>query len=259
VNQQAQQSRPTGEGKHPLLSVQLYTVREALAADLPGTLARLAELGFEQVEPFGILTFDGLADGLAAAGLAAPTAHQGFLGEDPRPAFERARELGVSTIIDPFTQPERWQDAGEVRRIADQLASASEVAAEFGLRVGYHNHAHEVASVLEGQTALELLAANLPEAVALEVDTYWVAVGGADPVALLERLGDRVVALHVKDGPGTEDTLDQVAVGRGSLPVRDIIAARPDALRVVELDDSRGDRFQAVADSVSYLVAEGLA
>ncbi|MFC8734600.1 sugar phosphate isomerase/epimerase family protein [Luteimicrobium sp. NPDC057192] len=259
MNQQAQQSRPTGEGSHPLLSVQLYTVREALAADLPGTLARLAELGLEQVEPFGILTFDGLADGLAAAGLAAPTAHQGFLGDDPRAAFERARELGVSTIIDPFTQPERWQDAGEVRRIADQLASASEVAAEYGLRVGYHNHAHEVASVLEGQTALELLAANLPDAVALEVDTYWVAVGGADPVALLERLGDRVVALHVKDGPGTEDTLDQVAVGQGSLPVRDIIAARPDALRVVELDDSRGDRFQAVADSIAYLTSEGLA
>ncbi|MGC5166598.1 sugar phosphate isomerase/epimerase family protein [Luteimicrobium sp. DT211] len=258
MNQQAQQTEPA-EQRHPLLSVQLYTVREALAADLPGTLARLAGLGFEQVEPFGILTFDGLADGLAAAGLAAPTAHQNFLGGDPRPAFDRARELGVRTIIDPFTPPERWQDAGEVRRTADQLASASEVAAEYGLRVGYHNHAHEVASVLEGRTALELLASQLPDAVALEVDTYWVAVGGADPVALLERLGDRVVALHVKDGPGTPEPLDQVAVGRGTLPVRDIVAARPDALRVVELDDSRGDRFQAVADSIAYLVAEGLA
>ena len=258
MNQQAPQTAPTGQG-HPLLSVQLYTVREALTADLPGTLARVAELGFEQVEPFGILSFDGLADGLAAAGLAAPTAHQSFLGADPRPAFDRARELGIRTIVDPFTSPERWQDADEVRRIADELAAASDVAAEYGLRVGYHNHAHEIASVLDGQTALELLAAHLPEAVALEVDTYWVTVGGADPVALLQRLGDRVVALHVKDGPGTPDVLDQIAVGQGSLPVRDIIAARPDALRVVELDDSRGDRFQAVADSIAYLVAEGLA
>lgn len=258
MNQQAPQTAPAEQG-HPLLSVQLYTVREALAVDLPGTLARLAELGLEQVEPFGILSFDGLADGLAGAGLAAPTAHQGFLGADPRPAFDRARELGVRTIIDPFTPPERWQDADEVRRIADELVAAADVAAEYGLRVGYHNHAHEIASVLDGQTALELLASHLPEQVALEVDTYWVAVGGADPVALLERLDDRVVALHVKDGPGTPDVLDQVAVGQGSLPVRDIIAARPDALRVVELDDSRGDRFQAVADSIAYLVAEDLA
>jgi sugar phosphate isomerase/epimerase len=75
----------------------------------------------------------------------------------------------------------------------------------------------------------------------------------------LKRLGDRVVALHVKDGPGTTDNLDQVAVGKGSMPVRAIIEAAPNALRVIELDDSREDRFQAVADSYEYLVKENLA
>jgi hypothetical protein len=67
------------------------------------------------------------------------------------------------------------------------------------------------------------------------------------------------VALHVKDGPGTPETKDQVAVGSGSLPIREIVEAAPDALRVIELDDSRGDRFQAVADSFAYLTAQGLA
>jgi len=67
------------------------------------------------------------------------------------------------------------------------------------------------------------------------------------------------VALHIKDGPGTTETKDQVAVGQGSLPIEQIISAAPDALRVIELDDSRGDRFQAVADSFAFLTSKGLA
>ena len=108
-------------------------------------------------------------------------------------------------------------------------------------------------------TALEFFAGRLAPEVVLEVDTYWVAVGGADPVAYLPKLGDRVVALHIKDGPGTHDNKDQVAVGQGSLPIEQIIAAAPNALRVIELDDSRGDRFQAVADSFAFLTSKGLA
>jgi sugar phosphate isomerase/epimerase len=103
-----------------------------------------------------------------------------------------------------------------------------------------------------------VLAAHLDDAVVLEVDTYWAAVGGQDPVALLKRLGHRVTAVHVKDGPATADPIDQVAVGQGRLPIREILAAAPQALRVVELDDTRGDRFHAIADSCAWLRAEGL-
>ena len=85
------------------------------------------------------------------------------------------------------------------------------------------------------------------------MDAYWVAVGGDDAVALIERLGSRVVAVHVKDGPGTTDTKAQVAVGSGSQPIAELIAATPDALHVIELDDCAGDRFEAVADSVTFL------
>jgi hypothetical protein len=63
----------------------------------------------------------------------------------------------------------------------------------------------------------------------------------------------------VKDGPATMDNKDQVAVGIGTMPIADIINAAPTALRVIELDDSRGDRFEAVADSFTYLVSQNLA
>src|SRR4051794_7999355 len=93
------------------LSVQLYTVREALAADLNGTLRRLADIGFTQVEPFGIADRRALVDGLAEAGLAAPTAHAHFI-DDPDPdLFRLARNLGVSTLIDPSAPGRPLADA----------------------------------------------------------------------------------------------------------------------------------------------------
>ena len=58
---------------YPKLSVQLYTVREALQEDLGGSLARIAEIGYTQVEPYNFPNVDGLGDALAAAGLTAPT------------------------------------------------------------------------------------------------------------------------------------------------------------------------------------------
>ncbi|MFC4243163.1 sugar phosphate isomerase/epimerase family protein [Gryllotalpicola reticulitermitis] len=242
-----------------LLSVQLYTVREALQEDLPGTLARLAELGLTQVEAFNIVGLEGLGDALTAAGLTSPTAHQRFVAEEQEPIFEKAQALGVRTLIDPHIDDSRWQTADGVKRIADDLAAAADRAKAFGLAIGYHNHAFEFETKIEGRPAYDLFAEIVPASVFLELDTYWAAVGGSDPVELLGRLGDKVVALHVKDGPGTHENKDQVAVGSGSLPIRAIIEAAPEALRVIELDDSRDDRFQAVADSVAFLTKEGLA
>nr|WP_255480120.1 TIM barrel protein [Quadrisphaera sp. RL12-1S] len=248
------------------VSVQLYTVREALADDVAGTVARLAELGFTSVEPFGPLALsDELAAALAEHDIAAPTMHQGFLGSDDDALdalFAAAAARGTRTVIDPFTPADRWGTREAVESVAAELAAAAAVAARHGVRVGYHNHAHELASDIDGTSAFEVLAQRLAEVapeVVLEVDTYWVAVGGHDPVALLQRLGDQVVALHLKDGPATAEVLDQVALGQGSIAVADVVAAAPSALRVIELDDSRGDRFTAVADGLAFLREKGLA
>ena len=73
--------------------------------------------------------------------------------------------------------------------------------------------------------------------------------------ALITRLGDRVDALHLKDGDGSLDTSKQVPLGTGALPVWDIIAAAPDALRVLELDDSETDLLEAVRAGREFLLA----
>jgi sugar phosphate isomerase/epimerase len=244
------------------LSVQLYTVREAMTEDMPGTLKRIADIGYTQVEPYNFDAVEGLGDALARFGLSAPTTHAHWVGEDDgrlEAVFSAASDLGIATVIDPHVPAERWQTADSVIEIAGQINAAALVAAKHGVVVGYHNHAHELESIIDGETALELFARHLSSEVALEIDTYWVAVGGQDPVALLKRLGDQVAAIHVKDGPPSADTKAQVAVGSGNMPVKEIIAAAPNALRVVELDDSSSDRFDAIADSYAWLVKENLA
>jgi sugar phosphate isomerase/epimerase len=239
------------------LSVQLYTVREALAQDFDGTLGKLASFGFTQVEPFALLNFgDELRDGLSKNGLTAPTAHVHLVGEDHDAICELAAELGVQTIIEPYVDPTRWQSEPDVSEIASELNAVATKAAGYGLRVGYHNHHFELESKISGVHALEVLADRVAPEVVLEVDTYWAYAGGADVPALLTRLGERVVALHIKDGDGTLDTSKQVPVGSGVLPVWDIIDAAPQALRVVELDDSEIDVLDAVRASREFLLAE---
>jgi sugar phosphate isomerase/epimerase len=236
------------------LSLQLYTVRADLDRDLEGAVARVAGIGFRQVEPFGLTELGPrLAGPLAEHGLAAPTSHAGLLDADLPAVFEAAAELGTGTLIDPYVDPKRWQAEGDVRQIATELNEVAAKAKDHGLTIGYHNHHFELESRIGGRHALEVFAEHLDPAVVLEVDTYWAAVGGADVPALLERLGDRVVALHVKDGDGSLDNKAQVAVGAGTMPVPAILAAAPDSLAVVELDDFAGDMFTAVADSYAYL------
>ena len=88
----------------------------------------------------------------------------------------------------------------------------------------------------------------------LEVDTFWSEVGGVSAPGLLARLGDRVRYLHMKDGPLTRDTLTQQPLGQGALDVPAILAAAPDAHRVVEFDDHDGDIFAAIEASYRFLV-----
>ncbi len=122
--------------------------------------------------------------------------------------------------------------------------------------MGYHNHAWELESTIEGKTALEYFEGLLDPELVLEVDTYWVAVGGQDPVELLARLGDRVKLIHIKDGPGNTDTKAQQPAGQGTIPVLDVIAAAKSLeVGVVEFDDYSGDIFEGITESLNYLTA----
>lgn len=246
----------------PDLSVQLYSVRGPMTADPAGTLARLAEIGFRRVEPFALVEHAAtLQRTLASSGLSAPTTHAHLVGVDDVDAvFEAAVALGISTVIEPMTPPERWTSTAGVRDVADELSEAGRKAAAYGLRVGYHNHWFELETTLDGRPALEVFAAALDPAILLEVDIYWAAVGGQDVPALLRRLGDRVRALHLKDGPINRDDEQQQPLGRGAMPVREVVAAAVAVeVPVLEFDAYAGDIFEGIAASYAYATELGYA
>ncbi|MDN3310916.1 sugar phosphate isomerase/epimerase [Microbacterium oryzae] len=240
------------------VALQLYTIRDAVAQDVDAALARAAEIGFTQIELFNIVEWrPQLEAALAAHGLAAPTAHAPLSVGEPERAFEAAQALGVTTLIDPFIAPERWTSRDEVLRIADELAANAEKARSYGLSFGYHNHNWEIENRFDGQTALEVLAGALPDDVALEVDAYWAAVGGADVPALLETLGSRVRFLHIKDAPEIDGALskdreDQLPAGQGAIAWQPVLEAAPQTeLLVVEFDEYRGDIFDGIAQGLA--------
>ena len=257
----------------PQISVQLYSIHAALDADLDGSLAKLADIGLTTVEAFDFVRrADALKESFDRYGLSSPTAHavlvendaktpDGLLTRPPtEEVFAAAQTLGVEVVIDPHVPVARWQTMEDVQRNADRLNAAAAQAAELGLKVGYHNHDHELATKIEGTPVLELFAGLLDPAVLLEVDLYWATAGGADPVALLGTLGDRVVAVHVKDGPmrpgitSRDMPKDQAPAGQGDVPLAAALKAATSArYAVIEFDHYEGDTFAAIAESYAWL------
>src|SRR5690242_19491457 len=93
------------------LAIQLYTVRRQLADDLDGTLFALADIGFRQLEAFDLLAFaDRLREPVRRLGLAVPSAHVDVLASDPAAVVGAAHDLGVATVVQPWTDPSRWRD-----------------------------------------------------------------------------------------------------------------------------------------------------
>lgn len=263
----------------PEISVQLWTVRDELNADLDGTLAKLSAIGYTNVEAFGFVTrADELAQAFSRQGLLSPTGHASLASGTENPfdssiavptpdeVFAAAQRLGMRTVFDPFVAPDRWTSVEEITKTAEALNAAAETGAGYGISVGYHNHNQEFATRIDGRFPLEIFAGLLDPAVALELDLYWAAAGGADVVALLERLGDKVTAVHVKDGTldplpslGTVPT-DQVPAGEGAVALADALdAARHAEYAVVEFDAYPGDIWHGVQVGYDFLAARGLA
>ncbi|MBA8815401.1 sugar phosphate isomerase/epimerase [Microbacterium halimionae] len=261
----------------PKLSLQLYTVRDALAADLDGTLARVSRLGFQNVEAFGAVhRAPELAEAFARNGLSSPTMHAALVTDanrEPSPVneavFDAAAQLGAEIVIDPMVDPKLWATRDDIKSTAERLNVASSVAASRGIRVGYHNHSHEFHHEFSGESAYEYFVSLLDERVVLELDAYWAAVGKQDVPALVQWLGTRLVALHVKDGSIDADPfradvsgpidLGQVAAGTGAVPLDRVLDAADNLeFAVVEYDEFAGDVFSGIEASVQYLSKRGV-
>ncbi len=243
------------------VALQLYTMRDAAVVDFPAVLRQVAAMGYVGVELAGLYDRSPGEVGtlLRDLDLAVTSAHASNTAPDRYAAeLDVYLSLGCDTVVLPMLPPDQFATIDLISENAERLNALAAVAAGKGLRFGYHNHFWEIPAV-DGRPGLLQLFDRLDPAVEAEVDIYWAQVGGVDPVALVQELGDRVGLLHVKDGPADNPRHSMVAVGDGAVDVPAVLAAAPTARwHIVELDRCDGDMAEAVGRSCEYLVGHGL-
>jgi sugar phosphate isomerase/epimerase len=255
------------------LSVQLYTVREQIKSDLPGTLKKVRDIGFENVEtafwPEGI-SVQQAAKYLKDAGLSVSSAHIEIpLGDKKQIFLDTAAAYNCKKMIwHGWPEDKRYSSMSGTLELVSIYNEAGKFAKAHGLEFGLHNHWWEYRNKIDGRYVYEVLLENLDKDIFFEVDTYWVKVAGQDPKAIVKKMGSRAPLLHIKDGPAQwNDSLPadnpdpMTAVGKGTQNFPAIVQAADGNTEwmVVEMDRTSGDVFVALKESFDYLISNKLA
>lgn len=205
--------------------LQLYTVRDALDAEMAGTLGRIADIGYREVELAGLpgVTAPAMRASLQRYGLDAPSMHASYerLRGDLDSVLEEARTLGATFLVCPSVDAGERRTAGDWKRVCQTLSRIGHALRSHGLVLAYHNHDFEFASFDDGTTPFGLMMTETdPREVKLELDVYWVAKAGLDPVHYLKNGEDRIVLVHLKDLAPDGSTVE---VGGGVLDIERIV------------------------------------
>ncbi|MGC4032657.1 MAG: sugar phosphate isomerase/epimerase [Tepidisphaeraceae bacterium] len=227
------------------LSVQLYTLREAVDKDLAGTLKAVRAIGLTGVELAGygdLKTAAAVKKAADEAGVVVSGAHVMLdaLEGDFAKVLADHKTLGNTNVVIPWLPDDARKTAADWIGLAAKFNTLGKKLAAEGFRLSYHNHAFEF-DLFDGQTAMNLLLQHTdPAFVDFEVDVYWVKTGGHDPVQFLQSLGSRLRLVHLKDKAADGKF---APVGTGTLDFAAIAKAASDAgveWGVIEQDDSYG-------------------
>jgi sugar phosphate isomerase/epimerase len=217
---------------HDEISIQMYTLRAAMTtpAGVDLVLTRLAQYGYEKIELAGLYgrTASAMRARLNDLGIRASSSHDGISADSAalRTKLENALILGQKYVNVPYlnsTSLSDWQ------LWADQMNAEAAVAKRYGLRYGYHNHAHEFTIDLGGGlTPWEVLTSRLDKRlVHLEVDLYWAYTGGvntgaADPdrfaIDVIREAPQTVRQFHVKDRDAATGDMCDLGTGVVDFP-----------------------------------------
>lgn len=185
------------------ISIQLWSVRDGVEADVRGTLKSLAAMGFDGVELAGDLGEfakdpEGFKNYLDKLGLTISAAHVGVDQFDDA-SFEKTiqlyRALGVDQLIVPMDA--RAWDPEQIDSLVTDLNRIAKALKPYGMQTGYHNH-HREFDTYKDSTFFDYIARNTPDHVLLQVDVGWAYFAGQDPAEILARYRDRIKSVHFK-------------------------------------------------------------
>jgi len=259
-----------GEHKINKIGVQLYTVRDLMKEDFDGTIAKVAQVGYKEVEFAGYFghTAQQVKDILQKNGLTAPSTHVQYdeLDEKFPSVIEFSKTVGMDYIICPWIPEELRKSPDIWKHASDKFNKCGEQTKKAGMQFGYHNHWFEFLPTNGKLPYDELLKDCDPNLVKMEMDLCWAVAAGADPVKYFEKYPGRFPLVHVKDlktkpkitSGGAQnygDTVDLTEVGSGIIDWKRIFAHSQQAgikHYIVEHDHPK-QPIESITKSYQYL------
>jgi sugar phosphate isomerase/epimerase len=259
------------------IGMQLYTVRGMMGTDVPGTIAKVAAIGYKEVEFAGypyLYSSKDLRAMLDTNGLSSPSVHVSYDVVQHRmpQAIDAAHVLGHKYIICPWIDESQRASADGYRRAAELFNNAGEASRKAGIQFGYHNHFWEFLPDKNLGDKLPydfLLESTDPQNVTMELDLCWITVAKKDPIAYFKKYPGRFSQVHVKDlnrippivpGKSSEQMIDDAAagftpIGGGVIDWKVLLPAAQDAgvKHFFVENDKPKDAIANLTESYAYL------
>jgi sugar phosphate isomerase/epimerase len=246
------------------VGIELYSVRDLMDKDMPGTVRAIGKMGYKIAEfygPYFTWTPETVKDARKAmddVGLRCNSTHNNpasFTGDGIAKAIEYNQMLGSKYIV--MASAGRASTLDDWKRVADTLTAACEKFRAAGLRGGYHNHQAEFKAV-DGKRPIELIAANTPKDFMMQFDVGTCVEVGQDPVAWINSNPGRINSMHLKDW-GAGDAKERgyhVLFGEGDVPWNKVLDAAENTGGVeYYLIEQEGSRFSSIETAQKCLDA----
>lgn len=247
--------------------LQLYSLRNQFAQDASGTMAKVREMGFREVEMPGTMgmPFPELIRLLAANELEVVSFGVDFetLARNPQKVVDEARSYGARFIVCSWIPHElgKFTEA-DAEKAIEVFNNAAKVIASNGLLFCYHPHGYEFKAHADGTLFDYMMTKFDQRFVYLEMDVFWVKQAGQDPVSILKKYPTRFVLIHLKDRkPGTHTTQNgkvedetNVVLGTGDVGIADVIKeAKRLGIRHYFIEDESPNAEKQLPQSLAYL------
>jgi sugar phosphate isomerase/epimerase len=258
------------EHKIDKVGLQLYTVRDLMKDDFDGTIAKVAKIGYKEVEFAGYFGHTGeqVRAVCAKNGLSPVSTHVQYDELDDKfpSVIETSKVIGLKYIVCPWIPEELRKSPDIWKQAAEKFNRCGEATKKAGMQFAYHNHWFEFLPV-DGKLPYDLLLkecdANL---VKMEMDLCWITAAGGDPLKYFNEYPGRFPLVHVKDlkkkpavsqggGQNFGDTVDLTSVGNGIIDWKKIFAQSEKAgiKHYIVEHDKPENAFESITKSYDYL------
>lgn len=255
-----------------ILGLQIYSLRDQLSQDLEGTLKKIAEIGYKNIEGYGygnrmILgkTPEEFRKIIEDLGMKLPSMHvvtelttdenRASILDQWKVTVEDMATIDMHYTVYAIIPEEERKSIDDYKKWSERFNQFGEICNQAGQQFAYHNHDFEF-NPFDGEMGYDILLKETdPELVKFELDMYWITKGGQDPVAYLGKAPGRFELWHLKDMEDSEEKTF-AEVGNGTIDFESIFAMRETAgmkMCFVEQDLSKGDMFESVKMSFDYL------